>query len=129
VIHSQTEDEYARLREDLEQHVDAAYEQFANLAEEIDPTLISAIGKQRRHVLDMIGKTEALLVRRKARKEESLHHQIERVKRLLSPLDQPQERVLGIVHFLARYGMELPDQLGKALAGTRFGKHVLLGLS
>ena len=122
-------EEYARLRQDLEKYVESAYDRFADLAAEIDPTLVPTMGKQRRGVVKRIHETEELLIRRRADREEVLRRQIDFVVRSLFPLGQPQERVLGVVHFLARYGMDLPGQLLKAVAGVQSGTHALLGLS
>lgn len=129
IIRSHAGEDYTRVREDLEYHIGSAYDRFADLAAAIDPTLVPTIGKQHRRVVKTIHETEALLIRRRADREDVLHRQINSVARSLFSLGQPQERVLGIIHFLARYGVELPGGLLKTLAEVPPGTHALLGLS
>jgi bacillithiol biosynthesis cysteine-adding enzyme BshC len=129
VVRSQLGGDYARLREDLESYVGSAYGRFADLGASIDPTLAPTIAKQQWRIVKTIRETEALLVRRRAEREEVLRRQIEFVARSVFPLGEPQERVLGVVHFLARYGMALPQRLSETLTGIPPGTHALLGLS
>ncbi|MFH1740087.1 MAG: bacillithiol biosynthesis cysteine-adding enzyme BshC [bacterium] len=119
----------AQLRDELKNQVESTYKKFADLGGAIDPTVVPAIQKQGRQLLKTIDQTEALLVRRQADREELLHRQIDAVSRGLFPLGQPQERVLGVVHFLARHGPDLPDRLGSAFDQLEPGRQGLFALS
>lgn len=88
---------------------------LAEAALPIDPTLEGPLRSARLAAEKEVERAERKILRRlKARHEVELQH-AERVRASLWPQGSPQERVLNVVPFLARYGPELPERLLAAL--------------
>ncbi|HQP99906.1 MAG TPA: bacillithiol biosynthesis cysteine-adding enzyme BshC [bacterium] len=115
--------------EHLKNEIEKTYQRLKDIADSIDPTVTPAVEKQRYQILQTVEKTENLLIRKKADREEILHRQIDSVGRAVRPLGQPQERVLYIVQFLARHGPDWVQDLGNALDSLQPGSHAIFVLS
>ena len=78
---------------------------------ELDPTLVGAsrttLGKMDHDLRSLYSK----VIQAAKRRDETLRRQFTRAQAQAFPLGQPQERVLGLVYFLNRYGPALVDHL------------------
>ncbi|HEV8598255.1 MAG TPA: bacillithiol biosynthesis cysteine-adding enzyme BshC [Gemmatimonadales bacterium] len=108
-----TDRAFAALREAIEQ----GYEPVIHAARAVDPTLERPAGAARAqalHGLDELGKKLA----QHARKRESTElAQIARARLSVRPEGKPQERVLSMAGFLARYGSGLLDDFAAHIDG------------
>jgi bacillithiol synthase len=96
----------ARLRAELE----TGYDAVARSAEEIDPTLARPVQGARQQALAGTQDVEKKLVQHLKRRQETELTQIARARTSVLPGNKPQERVLTVAPFLARYGPSLiPD--------------------
>lgn len=100
-----------RLRGDI---VDA-YAALAAAASPIDPTLHGPLGSARNRSLREVARAERRILRHLRRRHDVLVEQLRRVASSLNPGDSPQERVLNIMPFLARYGPALVHAIAAAL--------------
>ena len=119
----------ADIRDELNEHIEALYKRFLVLAGRIDPTAVPAVGKQQRQAMRIVDQTDALLVRRQADQEEILQRRIDYVARGFVPLGGAQERTVGVVHWLARYGRDWPACLGDAVRTVPPGTHAFFAVS
>lgn len=107
---------FDRLRASIEEHY--GYIEPAALA--IDPTLKRPVESARQHALSESQDLEKRLVAHLKRRQETELSQIERARNAVQPESKPQERVFGIVPFLARYGPGVLDQLAESV-GAWYG--------
>jgi bacillithiol biosynthesis cysteine-adding enzyme BshC len=96
-------DALARLRESLE----AGYGVLEAMAREVDPTLERPIQGLKGHALAGTHDAEKKMVQHLKRRHETETAQIARARTAVQPGGQPQERVLTVAPFLARYGTGL----------------------
>jgi bacillithiol biosynthesis cysteine-adding enzyme BshC len=102
----------------------AAEEGYAALertASEIDPTLVRPIQGARHQALAGAQEVEKKLVQHLKRRQETELGQIGRARNAVLPLNKPQERVLTVAPFLARYGPNLITDLRDAIEGWYAG--------
>jgi bacillithiol biosynthesis cysteine-adding enzyme BshC len=92
---------------------------------EIDPTLEGAarstLGRMQHELQALHGK----MIQAAKRRDETLRRQFTRTQALVFPNGQPQERALGFVYFLNRYGPGLVDFLRRELP-LDMGRHWVL---
>lgn len=100
-----------RLRDD----VAAAFAALAAAAGVIDPTLDGPLGSARNRSLREAARAERRILRQLRRRHDVLVEQLRRVAASLNPGDAPQERVLNVMPFLARYGPALIPAIAAAL--------------
>jgi bacillithiol synthase len=100
-------DALASLRQALER----GYETVGRSATEIDPTLVRSIQGVQQQALAGTQEVEKKLVQHLKRRQETELGQIARARSAVLPLNKPQERVLTLAPFLARYGPDLISQL------------------
>lgn len=93
----------ARLRESLQEGYQAVYD----AAESIDPTLKGPIFAARNEGFKAISDVEKKIRHHVKLNEETELEQIEKAAINLAPEGRPQERVLNVHQYLARYGDEL----------------------
>lgn len=98
----------ARMRAALE----AGYDVVARSADAIDPTLARPVQGARQQALAGTQEVEKKLVQHLKRRQETELGQIARVRTSVLPGNKPQERVLTVAPFLARYGPALIPDLG-----------------
>ena len=78
---------------------------------DLDPTLAGAarttLGKMEHDLQSLHSK----IIQAAKRRDDTLRRQFTRVQSQVFPLGHPQERTLGVVHFLNQYGSRLVDRL------------------
>jgi len=116
----------AALNELLESHLPAAVEaslqdagrtveaQISRLAQEVaqvDPTLEGAARSTLTRMQDDLKKLHGKVIQAAKRKDDTLRRQYQHAKTLTFPGGHPQEREIGFVSFLNKYGPGLVDRL------------------
>jgi len=104
---AEAEEALARLRESIERE----YGVLEGLATEVDPTLARPIQGLKGRALAGTQDAEAKMVQHLKRRHETELAQIARARNAVQPGGQPQERVLTVAPFLARYGAALLSSL------------------
>jgi bacillithiol biosynthesis cysteine-adding enzyme BshC len=111
LVRSQLPEEASRALRSLRESLQSGYEALGRSAADIDPTLTRAVQGTRNQALAGLKETEKKLVHHLKRRQEVELGQITRARTLILPDNQPQERVLTIAPFLARYGPPLVSEL------------------
>lgn len=93
----------ASLRASLQDGYQAVYD----AAEAVDPTLKGPIFNARNEAFRGLSEVEKKVRQHVKLRQESEHEQIEKAAANLAPLGKPQERVLNVHQYLARYGRDL----------------------
>lgn len=101
----------AVLREDIVRRLD----DLARHAEEIDPTLIGALGAERDRLLLGAGRAERKILRALKRSGNLSQRRLDRVLDSIRPGGAPQDRVLNVLPFLARYGEHFLDEVRRGI--------------
>ena len=91
---------------------------LARGAAEIDPTLVRPVQGARHQALSGTQDVEKKLVQHLKRRQETELSQIARARTAVLPDGKPQERVLTVAPFLARYGPALLDDLARGDRGV-----------
>jgi len=115
LIRSQLPDEAVRALATLRAAIEAGYEDLGNSAAEIDPTLARPVQGTKHQALAGLQDMEKKLVQHLKRRQEIELGQIAKARTLVLPDNKPQERVLTIAPFLARYGPSLISDLSEAI--------------
>ncbi|HEX2248725.1 MAG TPA: bacillithiol biosynthesis cysteine-adding enzyme BshC [Gemmatimonadales bacterium] len=115
LVRSQLPDETVRALRALRDSLTAGYDALARSAAEIDPTLTRAIQGTKNQALAGLRDSEKKLVQHLKRRQELELGQISKARVAVLPENQPQERVLTIAPFLARYGPALIGELAEAV--------------
>jgi len=95
----------------LRRSIDTDYATIGRAAVEIDPTLEKSVQGARNQALAGTHDVEKKLLQHLKKREETELSQIARARAAVWPNDKPQERVLTLAPFLARYGPSLLGQL------------------
>lgn len=110
-----------------EEAIRAKMERVIEVMPELDPTLAGAakttLGKMEHDVRGLRTK----VIQAAKRRDETLRRQFARLQAQVFPLGHPQERTLGIVFFLNRYGPALVDRLIEDLP-LEMGQHWIVTL-
>lgn len=114
-------DEARRRLDALRQAIVHGYEDLAQASGAIDPTLAPSLARLRNRALATTRDAEQRLLRHLARRAEEEIRRLRRVRAVLRPYDQPQERVLSPLSFLALDGLELLDRLRQHAAWPPLG--------
>ena len=120
VIRSQLPPELGSTFEELRGLIESHYGRIEPAALSIDPTLKRPVEAARQHALTESLDLEKRIVAHLKRRQETEVTQIERARAAVWPEGQPQERVFGVVPFLARYGPGILDQLSESV-GAWYG--------
>jgi uncharacterized protein YllA (UPF0747 family) len=115
LVRSQFSDEAARALATLRAALEAGYDTLARSAAEIDPTLTRPVQGTKHQALAGLQDIEKKLVQHLKRRQEIELSQIAKARALVLPENKPQERVLTIAPFLARYGPVLVTELSEAV--------------
>jgi uncharacterized protein YllA (UPF0747 family) len=115
LVRSQLPEETTQALETLRATLEAAYEDLARSAAEIDPTLTRAVQGVKHQGLAGLQDIEKKLVQHLKRRQETELGQIAKARALVLPDNKPQERTLTIAPFLARYGATLVRELDEAI--------------
>jgi bacillithiol biosynthesis cysteine-adding enzyme BshC len=101
--------------ESIRSVVEAGYETLERSATEIDPTLARPVQSARQQALSGTQEVEKKLVQHFKRRQEIELSQIAKARTAVHPGGKPQERVLTIAPFIARYGPAIIADLGEAI--------------
>jgi len=110
----------------MEEAVNAVQQRLDRVATEvllIDPTLEGATRSTLARMQDDLKKLNGKIIQAAKRKDETLRRQFRHAKEQAFPGGEPQERVVGFVYFLNKYGPALVDRLSRDLpldAGTHW---------
>lgn len=106
----------------LQQALQSAQERIRQALEQLqqelaaaDPTLESALAKTRQSIEESFGKLDGKITRSLEEKNQVQLRQLEKVLLHLLPENQPQERVLSMLYFCIKYGLDFVDRLLTAL--------------
>jgi bacillithiol biosynthesis cysteine-adding enzyme BshC len=95
--------------------LETGYDALGRSAAEIDPTLARPVQGAKNHGLSGVHDIERKLLQHLKRRQEIELGQIAKARALVLPDDKPQERVLTVAPFLARYGPSLLSELSEAI--------------
>jgi bacillithiol biosynthesis cysteine-adding enzyme BshC len=115
---------------ELEQLPRVLEEHFARLATAvtaIDATLEGAARSALGRMQDDLKKLQAKIIQAAKKKDETLRRQFKHAQAQAFPDGQPQERAVGFVYFLNKYGPALIDRLSDVLPGAH-GTHYVLSI-
>jgi bacillithiol synthase len=115
LVRSQLPEAAVRALTALRSALESGYDSLASTAAEIDPTLTRSVQGIRNQALSGVQDTEKKLVQHLKRRQEIELGQISKARALVVPDNKPQERVLTIAPFLARYGPGLIAELSEAI--------------
>jgi bacillithiol biosynthesis cysteine-adding enzyme BshC len=115
LIRSQLPDEAVRALATLRAAIEAGYEALGKTATEIDPTLARPVQGAKHQALAGLQDMEKKLMQHLKRRRETELGQIAKARTLVSPDNKPQERVLTVAPFLARYGPSLLSDLSESI--------------
>jgi bacillithiol synthase len=115
LVRSQLPDEAVRALAMLRSAIESGYDALASSAAEIDPTLTRPVLGTKNQALAGIQDTEKKLVQHLKRRQEIELGQIAKARALILPDNKPQERVLTIAPFLARYGPSLIPEVSDVI--------------
>ena len=108
--------ELAESLKALRDDVEARFARVAGEVQQLDPTLERTVQSARNAALAGTNEIEKKLVASLKRTQGTLVSQLARARAALMPDGKPQERVLSIVSFLARYSGALLDQIDPEVA-------------
>jgi bacillithiol synthase len=115
LVRSQLPDEATSALTMLREALEAGYGTLARSAAEIDPTLTRPVQGTKNQALSGLQDIEKKLIQHLKRRQETELGQIAKARALVLPDNQPQERLLTIAPFLARYGPALLSELSDAI--------------
>jgi bacillithiol biosynthesis cysteine-adding enzyme BshC len=121
LVRSQLPGEALEALAALRAAVEESYAALERSASDIDPTLVRPIQGARHQALAGAQEVEKKLVQHLKRRQETELGQIRRARTAVLPGGKPQERVLTLAPFLARYGPALVDDLRDAIEGWYAG--------
>jgi len=81
----------------------------------LDPTLKGPIQHARSVAMDAFSDAEKKILQAVKRENQTTLEQLEKAQLHLFPDGQPQERVMGPVYYLARYGREWVDEVARGM--------------
>ncbi len=115
LVRSQVPDSVSRTLQTLREELLSGYDKLARGAGEIDPTLTKSVQGTKNQALAALKDVEKKLVQHLKRRQEVELGQLTRARALVLPEGQPQERLLTIASFLARYGPTLIEELSESI--------------
>jgi bacillithiol biosynthesis cysteine-adding enzyme BshC len=115
VVRAQLPSEVTHALESLRSGISANYEVLARAAVVIDPTIEKPIQTHAKQALEGTQDTEKRLVSHLKKRQATETQQIARARELVLPLGRPQERVLTVAPWLARYGPSLLTELAETI--------------
>lgn len=117
LVRSHLPDDAIRNIAALKSALEAGYDSLGRSAGQIDPTLTRAVQSSKNQALSGIHDVERKMVQHLKKRQEVELGQIAKARTLVSPENKPQERVLTIAPFLARYGPGMILELTDAIEG------------
>jgi bacillithiol biosynthesis cysteine-adding enzyme BshC len=117
LVRSQLPAEAVHALERIRSAVAEGYDVVERAAADIDPTLARPAQAARQQALSGTQEIEKKLVSHLKRRQETELVQLARARTAIAPNGKPQERVLTVAPFLARYGPGLLQDLAEAFEG------------
>ena len=108
--------ELAESLKALRDEVESRFARVSGEVQQLDPTLERTVQSARNAALAGTNEIEKKLIASLKRTQGTLVSQLARARAALMPDGKPQERVLTVVSFLARYGGTLLDQIDAEVA-------------
>jgi bacillithiol biosynthesis cysteine-adding enzyme BshC len=105
--------------------IDERMERLARAVVAVDATLEGATRSTQGRMQDDLQRLQGKVVQAAKRKDATLRRQFQHAQQQIFPGGEPQERQLGFVYFLNRYGPHLIERLAAALPGEQ-GTHSVL---
>jgi len=102
--------------QELRADVEARYARISGEVQQLDPTLQRTVQSARNAALAGTNEIEKKLVASVKRTQGTVLSQLARARAALAPGGKPQERVLTVASFLARYGGSLLDEIDAEVA-------------
>ena len=102
-----------------------ALERVIEVVPAVDPTLAGAARTTRGKIEHDLRALHGKVIQAAKRRDETLRRQFTRAQAQIYPLGHPQERTLGVVYFLNRYGPALVDRLLEELP-VDMGQHWII---
>jgi bacillithiol synthase len=125
LLQAQLPPEVEQSLTDAEAAIRTALQRVIDAMPALDPTLAGAakttVGKMEHDLRSLHSK----VIQAAKRRDETLRRQFTRAQAQIFPLGHPQERTLGVVFFLNRYGPALVDRLLDELP-LEMGRHWVL---
>lgn len=125
LLESQLPAEVEQSLRDAEDRIRHTMQRVVEAMPALDPTLAGAanttLGKMEHDLHALHGK----VIQAAKRRDETLRRQFTRAQAQIFPLGHPQERTLGVVFFLNRYGPALVDRLLEELP-LELGQHWIM---
>ncbi|MBA3318934.1 MAG: bacillithiol biosynthesis cysteine-adding enzyme BshC [Gemmatimonadales bacterium] len=115
LVRSQLPPDALAALESIRSAVESGYEALERSAAEVDPTLVRPVQSARHQALSGTQEVEKKLVHHLKRRQETELNQIAKARAAVFPGGKPQERVLTVAPFLARYGPALITDLADAI--------------
>jgi uncharacterized protein YllA (UPF0747 family) len=115
LVRSQLPSEAVGALQAIRAALEEGYAALEKSASEIDPTLVRPVQGAGHQALAGTQEVEKKLVQHLKRRQETELGQIARARTAVLPGGKPQERVLTLAPFLARYGPALVDDLREAI--------------
>jgi len=115
LVRSQLPEEVGRTLRSLREDLVSGYDTLAKGAADIDPTLTKSVQGTKNQALAALKDVEKKLVQHLKRRQETEMGQLAKARALVLPEGQPQERVLTIASFLARYGPPLLEEISESI--------------
>jgi bacillithiol biosynthesis cysteine-adding enzyme BshC len=97
--------------EDALRAIDQRMERLAKEVPQIDPTLEGAARSTLSRMQDDLKKLHGKIIQAAKRKDETLRRQFQNARSQAFPGGEPQERAVGFVYFLNKYGPAVVDRL------------------
>ena len=115
LVRAQLPDEALRALALIRSTLESGYDRLGATATDIDPTLARPVQNARNQALAGAQDIEKKLVQHLKRRQEIELGQISKARALVLPENKPQERVLTVAPFLARYGSSFLSELSEVI--------------
>ena len=126
LLEAQLPADVERSLHDLSGMLDEQMGRVAASVARVDTTLEGAVRSWLGRVQDDLKKLHGKVVQAEKRKDETLRRQFRQAQAQAFPDGHPQEREIGFVYFLNKYGPALVDRLADELSPPEMGTHVVL---
>lgn len=117
LVRSQLPERAVRTLQEMRDAIESGYEGLGASAAEIDPTLVRPVQGAKNQALSGLQDIERKLIQHLKRRQDIELGQISKARTLVLPDNKPQERMLTLAPFLARYGPSLLTELADVIEG------------
>jgi uncharacterized protein YllA (UPF0747 family) len=125
LLHSQLPEEVEQSLTDAETTMRQTMQRVIEAMPALDPTLAGAARTTLGRMEHDLRGLQSKVIQAAKRRDETLRRQFTRAQAQIFPLGHPQERTLGVIFFLNRYGPALVDRLLEDLPVV-LGQHWLM---